>query len=125
MLTLAAWALLAFWMRGALLLVYDWLSAPLFEFSNERPPDWPRIWGTLSPFLALAALLAAWLLYWAVRRRTILAQERDTAQPPALGLEAHARRFGLSLEDIEALQSAQVETVHFDGMGTDPLLPKK
>src|SRR4051812_24168637 len=125
MLTLAAWALLAFWMRGALLLVYDWLSAPLFEFSSERPPDWPGIWRTLSPFLALAALLAAWLFYWAMRRRGILAQGRDIAQPPALGLEAHARRFGLSLADVEAWRSAQVVTVHFDGSGTDPLSPSK
>jgi poly-beta-1,6-N-acetyl-D-glucosamine biosynthesis protein PgaD len=116
-LTLAAWAVLAYWMRGAVLLLYDWVSAPMFELTTQRAPDWQRIWRTLSPFLSLAALLAAWLLYWASRRRALLGQDRDSPQPAPLGLDAHAEKFGLTAATVDSMRRPQVLTVRFDNTG--------
>ncbi|HSW82647.1 MAG TPA: PgaD family protein [Usitatibacter sp.] len=117
-LTVAAWVLLAYWVRGALLLIWDWLSYPFFELSTYPAPDWSRIWSTLAPFLAISALLAAWLVFWAARRRTILTRRRSVAQPSPLDPEMHAARFGLRASDALALREARIATVRFDANGT-------
>jgi poly-beta-1,6-N-acetyl-D-glucosamine biosynthesis protein PgaD len=117
-LTLGAWILLAWWTRGALLLIADWLSPPLFVLSSHAPPDWSRIWLTLAPFFAIAALLAAWLVFWSAKRSAILTRQRhDRAQPPALDLDAHATRFGITVADVNGLRGRSVVTVHFDAAG--------
>jgi hypothetical protein len=125
-LSLGAWALLGFWMRPGLLLSYDWLSAPMFKLTTQPEPDWPHIWRVLAPFVALSALLAAWLLYWGMRRRAILARQRDRAQPEALGVGEHAAFFGLTVEDVSRMRGAQVVTIRFDAegriVGSDPRL---
>ena len=46
----------------ALLLISDWFSYPIFELSTYPAPDWSRIWSALAPFVAIAALLVAWLV---------------------------------------------------------------
>jgi poly-beta-1,6-N-acetyl-D-glucosamine biosynthesis protein PgaD len=116
-LTVAAWAALLYWVRGALLLIADWLWYPFFELNAQPAPDWPRIWSTLAPFVVLAAVLAAWLVYWSLRRRKILVRQRSMAQPPALDLGVHANRYGLGPSDIAALRDARVVTVQFDADG--------
>ena len=89
-LTSAAWLLLAWWTRYALALAWDWLSAPMFELNEHDAPDWKRIWGVLAPFFGLAALLSAWLFYWSRRRRHLLTQATDPAQPEPLARTAEA-----------------------------------
>jgi poly-beta-1,6-N-acetyl-D-glucosamine biosynthesis protein PgaD len=117
-LTIAAWLVLMYWVRGALLLIGDWLSFPLFRLSTQQAPDWPRIWSTLAPFIATAALLAGWLVYWALRRRTILTRQLSMPQPAALDRSVHADRYGLGPEDVAMLRNAQVVTVRFDVNGS-------
>jgi len=116
-LTVAAWIVLMYWVRGALLLIGDWLSYPFFELSTYPAPDWDRIWSTLAPFFAIAALLAAWLVYWAARRNKILARQRSVAQPAPLDLETHAAQFGLHAGDALALREARIATIRFDANG--------
>jgi poly-beta-1,6-N-acetyl-D-glucosamine biosynthesis protein PgaD len=123
-LTLAAWTALLYWVRGALLLIADWLSYPYFELSAARTPDWSRIWATLAPFVVLAAVFAAWLVYWSLRRRTILMRQRSMTQPAGLDLGVHANRYGLAPDDIAALRNPRVVTVRFDADGAiAPLHP--
>jgi len=117
LLTIAAWVVLVYWVRGSLLLIWDWLSYPFFELSTQPSPDWERIWSTLAPFVATAALLAAWLVYWALRRRTILMRQRSMLQPPALDPGVHADRYGLRAADLAALRGPQVVTVRFGANG--------
>ena len=117
LLTLAAWTLLAWWMEHALRLIWDWLSFPIFELTHHVAPDWARIWSALSPFFALVALLGAWLLYWSARRRRILAQRYDAAQPEPLALEVQTGDFGLAGNDLTALRDARVATVRFSDDG--------
>jgi hypothetical protein len=116
-LTIAAWAALAYWMRGALLLIYDWLSYPFFELSTYAAPDWSRIWFTLAPFIAVSALLAAWIVYWSFRRRAILARSRSMTQPASLDLETHASQFGLRAADVLSMRESRIVTVRFDASG--------
>jgi len=116
-LTIAAWALLAYWMRGALLLICDWLSYPFFELSTYAAPDWKRIWSRVAPYLVIAALLAAWLVYWAARRRAILMRQQSTPPPAPLDLEVHAARFGLRSADVLSLREPRIATVAFDADG--------
>jgi hypothetical protein len=116
-LTIAAWVVLMYWVRGALLLIGDWLSYPFFELSTQPAPDWNRIWSTLAPFFAVSALLAAWLVYWAAQRRTILGRQRWVTQPAPLDLETHAAQFGLRASDALALREARIATIRFDASG--------
>jgi hypothetical protein len=117
-LTFAAWMLLAWWMRGAFLLLYDWLSKPIFALTSQPVPDWAGMWHVLAPFLAVSALLAGWLLYWSRRRRAILMQQRaDGSNPPGLELAVHAGQLGISLRLAEAVQAAKVQTIPFDAAG--------
>ena len=116
-LTIAAWTLLAYWVRGALLLIWDWLSYPFFALSTEKAPDWARIWSTLAPFVAVAALLAAWLVYWALQRRTTLMGQRSMAQPAPLDLGTHARHFGLGEAHVAVMREPRIVTVSFDAGG--------
>ena len=116
-LTIAAWVLLAYWMRGALLLIGDWLWYPFFELNTAPEPDWNRIWSRLAPFLAIAALLAAWIFYWSIRRRKILARQRSMPSPDSLDVGMHAARFGLRLADVLALREPRIVTVRFDASG--------
>jgi poly-beta-1,6-N-acetyl-D-glucosamine biosynthesis protein PgaD len=117
-LTLCAWALLAWWTRGALELIADWLSPPIFTLSSHAPPDWSAMWLSLAPFFAIAALLAAWLVFWSAKRSTILARQRhDPQQPAPLGLDLHAARFGIASSDVVALRGRGVATVRFDDAG--------
>jgi poly-beta-1,6-N-acetyl-D-glucosamine biosynthesis protein PgaD len=117
LLTLAAWALLAWWMEHAITLIWDWVSFPIFELTHHVAPDWGRIWTVLSPFFAIVALLAAWLLYWSAQRRRILAQRHDAAQPEPLALEVHAADFGLAASDVSALRDPRIATVRFTDDG--------
>ena len=112
--TLAAWALVLWWTRGAFFLLWDWLRYPMFELTTTRAPDWPRIWKALAPFFGLAALLSAWLVYWSHKRRRILQQREDAAQPAPLALATHAARFGLGPEDVGVLRQRRVAVVRFD-----------
>jgi poly-beta-1,6-N-acetyl-D-glucosamine biosynthesis protein PgaD len=116
-LTIGAWAVLAYWVRGALLLAYDWLSHPIFELSAHPAPQWSRMWLTLAPFLAASALLAAWLVFWAARRSAELAVQRSVTQPPPLEPGTHAAGFGLQPAGLLSLREARVQTVRFDAHG--------
>ena len=115
--TLAAWVAVLWWTRGALLLLWDWLRAPVFELSSQRPPDWPRIWALLAPFFGVAALLAAWLFFWSRRRRHILGLRVRGTSPARLELAQHVARFGLAPGEVEALRARSIAVVRFGNPG--------
>ena len=116
LLTVLAWMLLAWWFRGAIALVADYLTHPMFELTMPEP-DWDRIWRRLSPYLAVTALFSAWLLFFAAYRGPVLSRQIATeAQPEPLPLGQHAERYGLGAADVEALRELRVATV---GVGKD------
>jgi poly-beta-1,6-N-acetyl-D-glucosamine biosynthesis protein PgaD len=115
--TLLAWGVLAWLLRDAVLLLVDWLRDPIFELTTQEAPDWERIGRRLAPFLASAGMLAAWLLFWALRRRHVLAMQFDPAQPPPFEADRQAAFFGMDPAEARRWPGLRVATIHFDEHG--------
>ena len=116
-LTLLAWMVLGWMLKDAILLVADWLFDPIFELTRQDAPDWARIWRRLKPFAAGAAVLSAWLSFWAAWRRKTLSKQFDPAQPPALAIAEQAGAFGLADAEVRKWRDWRVMTVHIDEAG--------
>lgn len=112
-----AWCLLAYLLRDVVLLVWDYLSHPIFELTVTTAPDWPGIWQRLAPFAGYSAALIAWLLYWAYVSRHRLADASHKPQPPALMVDEHAQSLGLSADQVRDWQTKRSVVVHFDAAG--------
>ena len=116
-LTVAAWALLAYWMRGALLLIRDWLSHPDFELNTQAAARLeldlvasgalPRGCPRCSPHGSLLGRAAP-------------------GDPRAAAIDAAARAarprgargaFGLGAADVLSLREPRIVTVRFDASG--------
>jgi poly-beta-1,6-N-acetyl-D-glucosamine biosynthesis protein PgaD len=115
-LTLGAWLLIGYFLREGLYLLYDYLRAPIFELTTATAPDWGEIWGRLRGFVMLAAMLVAWITFWALDNRTRL-QATHSPQPPPLPDRSHAARVGLSEAELAAQRMAKVQTVDIDSAG--------
>ncbi len=116
-LTVLAWALLAYLMRETLDLAHDYLRYPIFEFTNAEPPDWVELWGRLRPFWHFIALLTLWLLFWALVRGRRMRATAPEPQPAPLVLAAHGADFGLEESALARWREARVLVVHFDASG--------
>jgi len=112
-LTLGAWAIIAYFFHEGIARAIDYFSPPMFELTRTSPPDWAYRWAKLRAFLALAAGLVLWIAFWAFDSRTRL-RASSSPQPAPLDLPEHARRVGLSAEDLELWRSAKVQTVDVD-----------
>jgi poly-beta-1,6-N-acetyl-D-glucosamine biosynthesis protein PgaD len=117
LLTLAAWAVLAWLLRDAMVLAWDYLRAPFFELTKAAPPDWPALWARLRPFAVVSAALVAWLVYWALVRRRRIQALPPSPQPPALHVAQEARALGLDPAEVARWREWRVAVVEFDAAG--------
>ncbi len=113
LLTLGAWLLIGYFLREGLYLAYDYFRAPIFELTTATAPDWGELWGRLRGFVLFAAMLVAWITFWALDSRARL-QATHSPQPPPLTDSSHAARLGLSMAELAALRRAKVQTVDID-----------
>jgi hypothetical protein len=116
-LTLLAWAALAWALREGLELTIDYLSPPRFEFTNLSPPNLLELVSRLAGFLYFIAALFGWLIFWAVARGRRLRLTAPAVQPPGLTLSAHSADFELAADAIAPWRDARVLVVHFDDEG--------
>ena len=116
-LTVLAWGLLVYMVRGTLHLAYDYLRPPIFSFSSLSPPDWRELGGRLLPFWYFIAPLMLWLLVWALVRGRAMKTTEPVSQPPELAREVHAAGFGLDTETIAHWPEQRILVVHFDADG--------
>ena len=112
-LTLLAWAILAYFLREPISLAIDYFRYPLFELNTTTLPDMALVWKRLRPFIALIVLAMVWLLVSVqVWRKRALA--RNVRQPPlALPPDQHAGLFGLDTHTLLAWQQQRIQIVHF------------
>ena len=113
LLTLGAWLLIGYFLREGLYLAYDYFRAPIFELTTATAPDWGELWGRLRGFVLLAAMLVAWITFWALDSRARL-QATHSPQPQPLTDSSHAARLGLSDAQLAAWREAKVQTVDID-----------
>lgn len=116
-LTLMAWAAMAWVLREGLELTIDYLSPPRFEFTNFSPPNLLELAARLAGFLYFIGALFAWLIFWAIARGRRLRMNAPAAQPPGLTLSAHVADFELVADAIGPWRDARVLVVHFDDAG--------
>ncbi len=116
-LTLLAWAALAWVLRTGLELTIDYLSPPRFEFTNFSPPNLLELASRLAGFLYFIGALFAWLIFWAVVRGHRLRLSAPAPQPPGLTLSDHSADFELAADAIAPWRDARVLVVHFDDAG--------
>jgi hypothetical protein len=116
-LTLLAWAALAWALRTGLELTIDYLSPPRFEFTNLSPPNLLELASRLAGFLVFIGVLFGWLIFWAVARGRRLRLTAPAAQPPGLTLSAQSADFELPADAIGPWRDARVLVVHFDDKG--------
>jgi len=112
-LTLLAWALLAWLLRGQIYLLYDFFRPPVFELTAAVPPDFGSLWGRLEYFVILASVLIVWLVIWAVIDRRRLAARERVPQPPPLTIAEQARGSALDEKTLDAARRLKIATVHF------------
>ena len=85
LLTALAWCAFAWMLRDAIALAIDWFREPSGQLTHLQPPDWPRAWQRLRNGVVVAALLAAWLGFWAVYRSKALRRGGTTQAAGADG----------------------------------------
>lgn len=112
-LTLLAWATLAYFLREPIALGIDYFRYPLFELNTTTLPDMALVWKRLRPFAELIVLAMVWLLVSVqVWRKRALA--RNVCELPlALPPDQHAALFGLDTRTLLAWQQQRIQIVHF------------
>jgi poly-beta-1,6-N-acetyl-D-glucosamine biosynthesis protein PgaD len=115
LLTLLAWAALAWMLARPLALAWDFLFIdPVFTLSRHAPIDWRAKWLLLRPFAMAAAMLVVWVLVWALLRTRPLAARNAQPAPPPLALADHAGHWGLDPQAVAAWQAPRVAVARFD-----------
>jgi len=114
LLTLVAWAIIAYFLRKALYLGYDYLRYPYFQLVNAKAPNWPLIWRDLRKFVVFAVCMVVWLTFWAIYWRKKLKTSSMVPQPDPLSLREHAESIGLTEAQLVQCKSYITTTVFFD-----------
>lgn len=116
-LTAAAWFVFGILCADAISLLEDYLRYGVAGPARIPLPDWPAIWEALRAFVAVAAVLVAWLIYWAVARARRVRATGLEPQPPALTLAEHAAAYAIPESDLAGWRTLRIATVHFDAAG--------
>ena len=116
-LTLAAWALLLYFIRGGISIAVDYFSVPHFVLTKEHPKEWMELIYHLRYFLLTAAVMMLWVVIFAIKRRNQLRQTERVKSPIRLPMEQHAASFGLKPETLVAWQEAKGTVINFDQTG--------
>ena len=110
-LTLAAWALLIYFVRDLLWMAFYW---PFSTLGLEIAPRWKpgELWRDLLPFLKVVALFVLWLTVFAlVRRRLLTNRARTAREPAALESAIHAEAFSMSVAALDHLRRTHRATI--------------
>ncbi len=116
-LTLLAWATLVYLLRDSIALAWDYLRAPMFEFTHLEPPDWRALLRQLEPYGRFSAWLIAWLVFWGLVRRKRIRAVPPSEQPPELPVESQASALDLDPGDVERWREWRIAVVEFDDAG--------
>lgn len=112
--TIMAWGVFFWFMGQAIEAVIDYFSYPVFQFTDGRAPDWTELWKRLQPFVAVAGVLVAWLVFWGASRRHYMRQTAVMRQPQPLPLAEHAARWSVDPNDVEAWRALKIAVVEYD-----------
>ncbi len=102
--TLLAWAVLAFLLRDLIRLAIDYLQYPFFQLTDVAPPNMARLWARLQPFTEVIAFLVVWLLVSGLVLLRKARGRRLRPQPAVLPVALHAQAFGLDAATVQAWQ---------------------
>ena len=116
-LTLLAWAALAYLLRDAIAVGVDYLRFPLFELNITAPLDMALVWKRLRPYAEIIAMFLLWLLICAAILRRNASWFRLRRQPPALPLAQHAALLGLDASAVAHWQQQRIQVVYFNDDG--------
>ena len=114
LMTCLAWIAMAWLLRLALFMIWDYFSDPIFELTRTQAPDWELLWHHFSTFVYLVLSLVIWIVSIGLIRRTQLCQIYDSKTPPVLSLDEHAARFDLEPAQVEQWRQWRITTVFFD-----------
>ena len=114
-LTALAWLAMAFMLRLAVVVLWDYLSHPIFELTHTKVHNWALAWQRLSLFLYMVLALVIWIVAWGVMRRAVLRRNFDPRVTPTLPLDEHAASLGLDPREVERWRQWRIVTVQFDG----------
>jgi poly-beta-1,6-N-acetyl-D-glucosamine biosynthesis protein PgaD len=128
-LTLAAWAVLAWLLRDAIALAVDFLRAPIFELTDQQPPDWKDLRRRLRPFMQVSGVLVCWLMVWSLIRSKRMRAVPPSPQPEPLPLCEHAAALGVDPGAAEGWRREQIVVIAFDAAdriaGASPVTPSR
>jgi poly-beta-1,6-N-acetyl-D-glucosamine biosynthesis protein PgaD len=113
--TLLGWLGMAYILRLAVIVLWDYFSQPIFELTHTKEHNWALAWQRLSLFLYMILALMIWILAWGITRRAVLRRNCDSRVTPHLPLDEHAASLGLDPREIERWRQWPIVTVHFKG----------
>lgn len=112
LLTILAWGAFAWMLRDAIALAYDWFREPMGQLTFLQAPDWYVLWSRLRRYVEVAALLVAWIGFWAVYRSRILRPSGQTpVAPEPLDPATLCQHYGVKPAQLQAWQAQRVLTV--------------
>lgn len=106
--TLLAWATLAFLLRDLIRLGINYFNHPFFQLTDMAPPNMPLLWARLRPYAEVIAFLVVWLLVSVLVLLRKARGRRLRPQPAALHVAQHAQAFGLEGETVSEWQQQRV-----------------
>jgi poly-beta-1,6-N-acetyl-D-glucosamine biosynthesis protein PgaD len=116
-LTVVAWAALGWLLRDAMALAWDWLRAPMFTLTELAPPDWIALRDEIAPYMLFAAVLVAWLIFWAVVRHRRICALPPSPQPRGLDCAEEAAALALDPAQVAQWREWRTLVVDFDDAG--------
>lgn len=112
--TIAAWAGILYLARGAVYLIVDYFSDPIFELTRTHSPDWLELWHHLKTFVIFSGVGMLWLMMWGIIHRRRLRRVAWLAPVPPLPLEEHAAYFQLDPAMVQRWTEMKTIVVQFD-----------
>lgn len=113
--TLAAWGLLIIILHDFWRLIYDYLTDPIFQLSEEQSPDWAEIWIRISHFVYIAVGLIIWIVGLGLMRKKIIQHTRYIhTLPPKVEMQELALHFGHPPIEIEGWHALRAVNVYVD-----------
>jgi poly-beta-1,6-N-acetyl-D-glucosamine biosynthesis protein PgaD len=106
--TLVAWAVMAFLLRDLIRLAIDYFDYPFFRLTDVAPPDMALVWSKLRPYTEVIVFLMAWLLVSVLVLRRKARGRRIRPQPEALTIAEHADAFGLDRLTVSIWQHQRI-----------------
>jgi poly-beta-1,6-N-acetyl-D-glucosamine biosynthesis protein PgaD len=123
-LTLLAWILMFYLLRGVAVTILEWMRNEPVLFMARYFESLQEFWFQLRPFARFAAVLMIWIGLWTLWRYRIFAgTQKFAAQPPDLDLESHSRSRNVPVPILEAWQDQKVVKIDFDEKG-ELILPQ-